>query len=257
VCAVTSLDDEVFVSRYGSQQIEVYDASTFALQRHLSVPDLGAQQQGIAACPRNRCLYVSDDHNSGVHRVDLVDSMEPVKMWSVASRPVGLSVNREHNLVVACCEANVLQEYTTLGTFVNEIRLQVCVLTSPWHAVQLSTGVYVVSQNTSPGLVTVVGLGGQVVYSYGQSQTSGIGPMSGPSSLAVTANDDIFVADEHNDRVLSINRATSSVQVLDLSVDGGIQAPRGMCLDSSRGRLYIGEWGGEHRVLVFDGFYTV
>ena len=125
-------------------------------------------------------------------------------------------------------------------------------VTKPWHAIQLSTGDYVVSQHTSPGVVSVVGVDGQVVRSYGQSQTSDVGQMKNPSSLAVTKNDDILVADTENNRILSINSSLGSIQELALSVDGGIKQPRGLCLDESRGRLYVGEWDGERRVLVFD-----
>ena len=257
VTAVTSLDDDVFVVRRNkSQQVEVYDAVipvNFTLQRHITVPGLGLglYTPGMIACVRNKCLYLSGWHNSSVHRVELSDS-NAVKKWSVASGPRGLSVNIAHNLVVTCHEANKLQEYTTHGQIVREICLQTGVW-SPWHAIQLSTGDYVVSQYTSPGVVSVVGVDGQVVHSYGQSQTSDVGQMKYPSSLAVTKNDDILVADDCNNRILSINRSTGCVQELALSVDGGIQAPSGLCLDESRGRLYVGEWDGQHRVLVFDG----
>ena len=72
--------------------------------------------------------------------------------------------------------------------------------------------VTVVSQWTSPGVVSVVGVDGQVVRSYGQSQTSDVGQMKSPSSLAVTKNDDILVADEHNNRILSIDSSLGSIQ---------------------------------------------
>jgi len=114
-----------------------------------------------------------------------------------------------------------------------------------------------VSQWKSPGVVSVVGVDRQVIHSYGQSQTSYVGPMNHPSSLAVTKNDDILVADQYNNRILSINRSTGCVQELALSVDDGIQQPVGLCLDESRGRLYVGERGGQHRVLVFDGVSSV
>jgi len=251
VNAVTSLGDDVFVSRWQSQQVEVYDAVTLTLQRRLTVPELGKWPAGLAACPINNCLYASDWHNNSVHRVELSGS-NAVKKWSVNRYPAGLSVNSEHNLIVACYGANRLQEYTTHGSLVREICLQIGV-TQPWHAIQLSTGDYVVSQwTTSPGVVRVVGVDGQVVRSYGQSQTSDVGQMKYPSSLAVTKNDDILVADRDNNRILSINSSLGSIQELALSVESGIQYPRGLCLDKSRGRLYVGEEGGEHRVLVFD-----
>jgi len=73
------------------------------------------------------------------------------------------------------------------------------------------------------------------------------------ASLVVTKNDDILVADGSNNRILSIIRSTGCVQELALSVDDGIQGPMGLCLDESRGRLYVGEWRRQFRVLVFDG----
>jgi len=250
VSAVTSLDDDVFVVRWKSQQVEVYDAVTFTLQRHITVHGLGLRIYGMIACATNKCLYLSNWNNDSVHRVEL-SADNAVMKWSVASRPVGLSVNIAHNLVVTCDETNKLQEYTTKGSLVREICLQSGV-SEPWRAVQLSTGDYVVSQWTSPGVVSVVGVDGRVVHSYGQSQTSDVGQMKHPSGLAVTKNDNILVADEDNNRILSI-RSTGCVQELALSVDDGIREPRGLCLDESRGRLYIGEFGGQSRVLVFDG----
>jgi len=254
VGAVTSLGDDVFVMRINSQQqVEVYDAETLTLQRHIAVPGLG-QSYGLVACPNNNCLYASE-YNQSIHRVELSGS-NAVKKWSVAVQPTGLSVNIAHNLVVACVGANKLQEYTTHGSLVREICLQSGV-TNPWHAIQLSTGGYVVSQHVSLGVVSVVGVDGQVIHSYGQSQTSDVGQMKYPSSLAVTKKDDILVADHSNNRILSINRSTGCVQELALSVDDGIQLPLGLCLDESRGRLYVGEYGGQYGVLVFDGVNSV
>jgi len=83
-----SLGDDVFVVRYNSQQkIEVYDANTFTLQRHITVPGFGDRSFGLAACPYNNCLYASNWNNNSVHRVDLSASNAVMK-WSVARWPV-------------------------------------------------------------------------------------------------------------------------------------------------------------------------
>jgi len=251
VSVVTSLGDSVFVVHEKCEEIEVYDAVTFTLHCSFIVPELGSYTYGMTACARNKCLYLSSYDDDIVHRVDLSGSMA-VKKWSVAIHPVGLSVNVAQNLVVACDEANTLQEYTTHGSLVREICLEAGV-TNPVHAIQLSTGDYVVSEGTWPGVVSVVGVDGQVVQSYRPSKTSDVGPMKNPTNLAVTKNDNILVADADNNRILLINRSTGCVQELNLSVDDGIKEPRGLCLDESRGRLYVGEFGGQHRVLVFDG----
>jgi len=252
VTAMTSLGDDVFVARWDSKQVEVYDATTLTLQRRLTVSGLGKYLSGLAACPNNNCLYASDNGQGRIHRVQL-SGRKSVKKWNVNIEPACLSVNNEDNLIVADLE-NKLHEYTTYGSLVREICLQAGV-TRPSHAIQLSTGDYVVSQCTSPGVVSVVGVDGYVVRSCEPSQASDVGPMNNPSSLAVTKNDNILVADEWNNRILSIDSSLGSVQELGLLVDGGIQQPLGLCLDESRGRLYVGEYEGEHRVLVFDDIH--
>jgi len=245
------LGDDVFLLRQGSQQLEVYDARTFTLQRHIRIPGLGSPSYGLSASIHYDCLYASDYNNDHIHRVDLSDS-SAVKQWSVASRPAGLSVKKEHNVVVACWGAHKLQEYTTHGTLVREISLQQVGVSNPWHAVQLSTGDYVVSCCTLPGAVIVVGVDGQVLRSYDQSQASNVGPMNAPASLAVTKNDYILVADLSNNRILSLDSSLSSAHELVLPVDNAIQAPCDLFLDELRKRLYVSEFFGEMRVLVFD-----
>jgi len=251
VAAITSLGDDVFVLRCSGPKVEVYDARTFTLQRHITIPGLGSPSHGLAASIHYDCLYASDRQYSRIHRVDLSDS-SAVKQWSVANGPRGLSVNKEHNVVVACRRADKLQEYTTHGTLVREISLQQVGVSKPWHAIQLSTGDFVVSEDTNLGAVSVVGVNGQAVRSYDQSQASNVGPMSYPASLAVTKNDNILVADYGNYRILSLDSSLSSAYELVLPVDNGIQAPFGLFLDELRNRLYVGEFGGEKRVLVFD-----
>ena len=254
VTAVTSLGDHVFVARWNNdEKIEIHDAVTLTLQRRLTVPGLGMCCWGLAACPNNNCVYASDNRRICVHRVELSGSNTAEK-WSVASRPAGLSVNNEHNLIVACCDADRLQEYTTHGSLVREIDLRPragatsspgsCKL-SPFHAIQLSTGDYAVSRYRSPGVVSIVTAAGQVLSSYGQSQTSDVRRMLYPTSLAVTKNN-ILVVDAKKNRILSVNRVWGFIQEL----ASGINCQFGLCLDESRGRLYVGKYDGE--VLVFE-----
>jgi len=247
--AVALLGDELFMSNINSQQIEVYDTVNFTLQRRLPVPGLVAHSYGLVACISNNCLYASVFNNNTIFRVDLSDT-NAVKTWSVVGNPSGLSVNKAHNVVVACHGANKLQEYTTDGTLVREINLQQAGFTNPWHAVQLSTGDYVVSWDVSPGAVSVIGVDGQVVLSYDKSQTSDVGEMKNSRCLAVTNHGDILVADCGNNRILAINTSLSFIQQLALPVDNGLKSPFGLCLYESRGRLYVTE--SEGRVLVFE-----
>ena len=250
VTAVTLLGDDVFVLGEYSQQVHDYHAETFSLRRYITVHGLGEYTSSMVACARNKCLYLSDWNNASVHRVEL-SADNAVKSWSVAIRPRGLSVNSVHNLVVACFGTNKVREYTSNGSLVREICLQAGV-TDPWQAVQLSTGDYVVNQCRSPGVVSVVGIDGEVVHTYGQSQASGGGQIKGPTGLVVTRKDGVLVIDQLKNRILAVNTSRGCAQELTLSVDGGIRSPRALCLDESRGRLYVSEFGG-CRVLVFNG----
>ena len=183
VTGVTSLGDDVFVVRYNSQQkIEVYDANTFTLQRHITVPGLGFSRFDLAVCPHNDCLYASDLHSASVLRVDLSGSNatrkrfmkrsggNAVMKWSVTSGPVGLSVNSEHNLIVVSGELK-LQIFTTHGTLLQDIQLQADI-EHPWHAVQLSTGQFLVSHGGSLHRVCLVAVDEAVVRSYGGQKGS-------------------------------------------------------------------------------------
>ena len=241
VFALASLDDHVYVVRRSKKEVEVYDAPTLTLVRRLPVPGISFSASGIAACSRNKCLYLSDWDKPRIHRMNLATGA--VKNWRVAQKPEGLSVNGDHNLLVSCQMDDELQEYTTKGRLVREICLPAG-FGRPWHAIQLSTGDYVVSHWTSPGVVSVVGVDGRLLRSYGLSSSSDVEPMKYPASLAVTKRGDILVADEDNDRILAIDSSLTRAQVLPSPADVGLRQPLALYLDDTRDRLYIGEFGG-------------
>ena len=169
VGGVTSLGDDVFVMccKYDTQhKIEVYDAKTFTLQRHITVAGLFDFSSDLAACPQNNCLYASDWNNNSIHRVELSGSNAMMK-WSVARRPAGLSVNSERNLLVVSRGERKLQIFTTHGTLLQNIKLQADI-EYPEHAVQLPTGQFLVSHWGSLHRVCLMGVDGAVVRSYGE-----------------------------------------------------------------------------------------
>jgi len=250
VGGVTSLGDDVFVVRFNSQEkIEAYDANTFTLQRLITVPGLGDFPLGLTACPHNNCLYASDRNNSNVHRVYLSGSNAVMK-WSVARGPAGLSVNSEHNLLVMSRGESKLQIFTTDGTLLENIQLQADI-ERPWHAVQLSTGQFLVSHSSSLHHVCLVGDDGAVVCSYGGEKGSQLTQMSYPTGLAVDGEGRVLVAEVGNNRLLMVDKSLSSAHEMPVSVDGGLQRPFSLWYDQPRRRLYVGEWRGG-RVTVVD-----
>jgi len=250
VGGVTSLGDDVFVVRcYHQQKIEVYDAETFTFQRHVTVPGLGVFSFGLAACPHNNCLYASDWSNASVHRVELSGNNAAMK-WSVASRPVGLLVNSEHNLLVVSWSKRKLQLFTTHGTLLQNIQLQADI-EHPFHAVQLPTGQFLVSHFRLLHRVCLVGVDGAVVRSYGGHRGSQLTHMNGPRGLAIDREGRVLVADEWNNRLLVIDQSLSSAHEMAVCVDGGLKGSFSLWYDQSRRRLYIGECDGG-RVIVID-----
>jgi len=219
------------------------------LQQRLLVPKLSCVS-GIVACSRFNCLYVGDWDISSVHRVDL-SRPNTSKNWSVARIPEGLSVNSAHNVLVSCLLENKLQEYTTRGDLVKEVRLDVI---NPRHAIQLSSGDYVVSQYTSPGVVCLVGPDGRVLCSFGQSMPQNhakIQSVKYPVSLAVYKTGDILVTDRGNNRILGIDSTLSHAKEFPIAAEVALQKPYALWLDEGHNRLYVGEMRGRNRLLVF------
>jgi len=252
VCGVASLGDDVFVVCWPSEEkIEVYDTKTFTLQRHITVFGLGNESYGLAACPHNNCLYASDWIFGRVHRVAVSDR-NAVMEWSVASRPVGLSVNSEHNLLVVSEGERKLQVFTTHGSLLQNIQLQADI-ERPCHALQLPTGQFLVSPSSLSGLyrVCLVGDDGAVVHRYGGQMGSQPTQIIVPAGLAVDREGRVLVADDYNNRLLSIDQSLSSAHEMTVCADGGLKWPRSLWYDQSRRRLCIGEWSGR-RVIVID-----
>jgi len=48
-----------------------------------------------------------------------------------------------------------------------------------------------------------------------------------------------------------LDRSLTTAREMSVSVDGGLKQPYRLWYDKSRGRLYVGEWGGK-RVIIID-----
>jgi len=249
VTGVTSLGDDVFVVRNDeSEQVEVYDAVTFTLQRRLSVPGLG-RSPGLAACASNKCLYAADFDNDRVHRVELSCSNAATR-WSVGQRPTGLTVSSAKNVLVVIRGERQLQQFTTHGTLLQTIQLQPDI-EIPRRVVELSSGQFVISHTGTHHRVCLLDVKGAVVRSFGRTPGSDLTKMNWPTGLAVDEDENILVADAYNNRLLVLDRSLTSAREMSVSVDGGLKHPSCLWYDKSRGRLCIGEWSGL-RVIIVD-----
>ena len=262
IWGMTVLNDELFVVRRSAPQVEVYDADTLTMQRHLVVNELVGPND-MTSCAKNNCLYISDGgykgrNDQGVHKVHAQNV--PTK-WSTTAIPVGLSVTSESGHVIVTCRlVRLIVEYTSDGEPVREICLPVDV-TNPYHSVMLPGGQFVVCHGDVVDQchrVVVVGDNGTVLRQFGGVKGRDVGELNSAVRLVVDGNDFIFVADHNNKRILLLSTALDGAKELVSRQDNHRPwKPRRLCLDVKRQRLYVAEclWDGQAftigEVLVF------
>ena len=242
VIGVTSLDNHLYVlrdNRY-SGQIEVYNVDTCRLLHCLTVPALDATD--IIACRHNLCAYVSDHAFNCVHRVPL--SGATVTHWPINDKPARLSLTytHSHSVLVTCWKVRKIKEFSTDGQLLHVLTLPQDVV-SPWHAIRLSSGEFIVchgAPNNRLHRVCLIGSDGSVVKLFGGPKGSGSQQMNVPVHMAVDRNEFVFVADQNDDRVLLLSPQLTFVREV-VSREQLKWQPARVHLDSDRGRLYVAD----------------
>ena len=164
------------------------------------------------------------------------------------------------SVIVTCYEVRKLKEYTTHGNLVREILLQED-MTNPHHAVQLTSGQFVVCHGElSDRLhrVCLVDANGCVRKYFGGQKGSAFGQMNVPARLVVDQDGSILVADVNNARVLILTESLDHVRKLitrrDVTsvtmVTSRWWRPARLRLDERRAVLYVAEveWYGKTRI---------
>jgi len=258
VCGVTSLADEVFLLRDKEHdQVEVYDAIAYRLQRCLTVPKIRGLND-ITSCEHYLCVYICNHIVECIHRLD--SQGKAVTQWPVDDKPYGLSVNRSHNLLVTCRLVGKIKEFSSHGDLLRAITLPDHVI-NPWQAIQLTSGQFVVCHgdiNDPVHRVCVINAdGSQIVHTHGGQPGTEAVQCDVPIRLAVDTNNFVFVADVNNRRVkllsptLDCNRRAVTSDLLKWR-------PVRLHLNTQTRHLYVSdnEWKdgkyGAGRVVVFS-----
>jgi len=201
VAGVTSLAGEIYVLRPKERdEVEVYDVITYRLQHCLTVPNARSFTD-MTSCEHYCCIYISDHHAECIHRLD---AQGAATQWPVNDYPWGLSVNAQHNLLVTCCVARKIKEFTTDGHIVRTVCLQGDVI-KLWHTVQVRSGQFIVCHGQDGDTVNRVCMisadGRHIVHSHGGHPGSHTGQYNVPAHLAVDNDEFVFVIDVYNRRV--------------------------------------------------------
>jgi len=256
VHGVTSLAGEIYLLRAkGRDQVEVYDVITYRLQRCLTVPDIRFLTD-MTSCEHCRCVYMSDGGGACVHRLDVQGAFT---RWTVNDRPMGLSVNTSHNVIVTCDVVRKIKEFSSRGVSVREIALPDDVI-SPWHTMETGSGQFIVCHGGRGDPVHRVCMisadGRHIVHSHGGQPGSDTGQYDVPFLLAVDDNEFVFVVDRNNRRVTLLSPTLEYVRQV-VSRDQLKWGPYGLYLHQQQRLLYVtdnewkdGEWIG--RVVVFS-----
>jgi len=161
--------------------------------------------------------------------------------------PTGIAINKTTNVLVSGHGSTFIFEYTTTGKNVRQFNIQPVGIVNPWLAIPLPNDHYVVSSDQG---INVVNPNGSIVHTYKGSV--GLGK---PTGLVLVESGDILVADQGTNKLLVLDSSLSSARELLLPEGVTLQNPRALFLDSTRGRLYVGEWNGD-RVLVLDNVFN-
>lgn len=238
VLGMAILNDEFFLVRREMPEVEVYDLTTYHLKQCWKIEAL-IHPWDMASAIKNQCLYITDA-SSRVHQVAIHGETFKLSCWPVNDEPNGISVTKadDFHVIVTCGAAHKLKEYTASGDLIKEISLPAEVI-NPWHAVQLSNGLHAVChgiKSDSRHQVSIIDVENKIVHSYGGTRGSSSRQMNEPQHLAVDKDDNIFVADVYNERVLLL---TPTLDVREFLSRRDIDTSRRLCLDEAHGHLYV------------------
>ena len=244
VWGITSLAGEIYLLRQNKcDQVEVYDVITYRLQRCLTVPNIKGFAD-MTSCEHCHCVYISDPSIECIHRLDVDHA---ATRWPVNDRPQRLSVNAAHSLLVACHRVRKIKEFSSHGDLLRELTLPGDV-TNPWHAIQLTSGQFIVchgGRDDPVNRVCVISADGRrIVHSHGGQRGSDTGHydvlMCRLHHLAVDNNEFVFVVDAYNRRVTLLSPTLHYVRQV-VSSDKLKCDPRRLYFDVQRRRLYVAD----------------
>jgi len=200
---MTAVDDELFILvNYAAHgHVAVFSINNYQLLQHLRVPGYQpADGSDITSSIQHRCLYMSDPDKKCVHRYGLASGA--TSKWPVPSKPRGLSITPNGNLLVTCWGASdkLVELSAFSGRCVREITLESEVV-GPHHSMQLTTGEYLVyHSDLCRGFERVCVVGGD------GKATGNIDYLSGRCNFAVDEESRfIFVANEGNASVVLLS----------------------------------------------------
>jgi len=239
---VTNLKQKIYVIHKSSSQIQVYDSITLSWLTEFKLEDVDEPNQ-LTACAVNNCLYIAGLKNQAVYKAGSNGS-EVLLKWRTDEDCYSLSTTKGGNVIVAGLLTQTLKEYTTHGILLSIIILKPdispAVAMSPWHALKLESGNYLIchgSSRVSKHRVCMISPDGVILKSFGGDSGSESNGLFGPYHLALDDKGNILVADCNNHRIVILS---PNLQYL-TEIKDSLRLPAKLCMDSTTGTLYVAD----------------
>jgi len=249
--ALALLKEQLFVTQNSANKVYVYNTTSFQLMRTITSTAFGYLLSGLATSAINNYLYIADKNNKLVHRVDLsVTRSTNLTSWSFTSNPLTLSLTSSGNVLVVTSDSTI-SEYTPSGSLVRSLTDAAGIN----FAIEVSSGVWAYSTTSPAGISVGLAVNGTVIKHWGSSTSSTIytiTQLNWPNGLVVDTQGYFLVADTHHNRLIAVNPSLTVARLLPVEASINLYYPYPLVLDQSSGRLYVGEYGANNRVLVFD-----
>ena len=197
-------------------------------------------------------LYVSEHEKKRIHKIQLSDT-DTFSQWSLVSKMFRISINKEGNVVVSCCDLNYIMVITPSGKWIRRIDVKAIdgTIGGLYRSIQLDNDRFIICNvHDKENYVCIINNNGRMLKCYGGEKGSGIEEMRDPAYLAIDRSAFVLVVDKSNNRIIQLN---ASLEFIREFVPGsvGLHSPKIMYLDEDRRRLYISEYNSE-RISIFD-----
>ena len=261
VRGVTKLRNEIYVlcasSPSSSDVIRVFeDRIPFLLQKTIEVKEI-KYPRGIGSTDKGNCLYVCDSEEKCVWKMtrETDDQHKIIKWLTTDYEPYTLSVSSDGQLLVVNL-SSILMIYGSDAELIRSIQLPRDI-ENPFHAVETSIGNFIIIHEWVEEEKRESGSSGREETMWGVSELTRDGQMvirrfissnetqqlNNPQYLSIDSDDQVFVADTWNVRVILLDSDLKWNRILcptkEETEETKIRRPRRLCFDDEKKQLIV------------------
>ena len=208
----------------------------------------------MAASGVSRSIFISDFDNRCIWRIQMPS--KKISRWKISGEPCGLSINSSDELIVVVgrdgryyidvyrCEDGGRIKVVDVDWLYGALRIRSIQLRTP-HVVQSSNGNFIIYHwsrgDDRVDLISEVSIDGTMIIRTFDPRSIGSNELKNwsPRHLSIDEDDNIFVADWSNDRVVLLNPRLDEHQILVNRDQHQIDGPRRLCYVREKQMLIV------------------